>query len=260
MEPTPSYNKIRAGQLGFIAGRCTRYLKRHPIITALSVASCIGIYGALVGGLSAPNAVIAVRAGPVPGGQQPGPSTTESTAERPANVAKPIAGRAAPPAPHIAIDLPKLIFARIEDVVRVLGKPLRRTTTENIMDWREGDVVEVVYRRAICTFLQRRLVAIEYTFDRGSRPKTLTDALIASGLPPAAVALNRSHSYFRAEYTENPAFRNPLRCCGLVFHLISIPLETLEEIDVIFANINLHFREWPSETQEAWLRAGAPRL
>ena len=94
-------------------------------------------------------------------------------------------------------------------------------------------------------FLQRRLVAIEYTFDRGSRPKTLTDALIASGLPPAAVALNRSHSYFRAEYTENPAFRNPLRCCGLVFHLISIPLETLEEIDVIFANINLHFREWP---------------
>lgn len=256
IQHTASLNESTLGQLGFVAGRSTRYLKRHPIITAmLGVASFVCVYGALVGGLSAPNAAIAVRAGNVPGAQQPGPAPTDGSAVGPAKVAKPVAGPT-----HVAIDLPRLVFAPSEDVGRVLGNPLRRTATENVMDWREGDVVEAVYRRAICTFLQGRLVAIEYTFDKGSRPKTLTDALVASGLPPTAAALNRSQAYFRAEYTENPAFRNPLRCCGLVFHLVSIPLETLEEIDVVFANINLHFREWPNETQEAWQRAGAPRL
>jgi hypothetical protein len=128
----------------------------------------------------------------------------------------------------------------------------------NISGWSEGEVVQAKYRQAECTFLAGRLVSITYKADSKRRPKTLVGALTAFGFPQEAANLGRGVPY-RAMYTPNPEYRNPVRCCGLVFHLVSIPAN-FDEIWIVYANINLHFAEWPIEMQLAWKLAGGPRL
>lgn len=87
------------------------------------------------------------------------------------------------------IDLPKLAFAPVKDVSRVLGKPMRVSPGANMMDWREGDVASAKYRTADCVFLDGRLVSITYKFNSAKRPTNLQDALVSTGLPPQAVML-----------------------------------------------------------------------
>ena len=158
-----------------------------------------------------------------------------------------------PSAARILINLPKLAFATFDEVGRVLGKPSRVTVDHNSETWSEGEITEAIYRRAECNFLSGRLIVITYTFTKATRPATVADALVTCGLPEEAANLSNFPPY-HARY---PA--NPLRCCGLLFHFVSIP-EDFSSIWVVFANMNLHFTEWPSQTQEAWRRAGGPKL
>lgn len=158
-----------------------------------------------------------------------------------------------PSTAHVILNLPKLAFAPLEEVGRVLGKPSRVTVDHNSVSWSEGEVIEAIYRRAECSFLSGRLIAITYTFAKTTRPTTVTEELAACGLPKRAASLSSFPPYL-AMYPSNP-----LRCCGLAFHLVSIP-EDFSSIWVVFANMNLHFQEWPSETQEGWRRAGGPKL
>lgn len=161
---------------------------------------------------------------------------------------------------HVVIDIPKLAFARQTSVNSALGAPKKVKRDSNIADWREGAVTSVLYSRAECTFLEGRLVSITYTFK--IRPKSAEDVLEYSGLPREASALdnaNPGHLPFRAFYAPNPAYRNPVRCCGLLLQWVSIP-EDRSEVWVNFANINEHYADWPEQIRSAWLRAGASPL
>jgi hypothetical protein len=158
-----------------------------------------------------------------------------------------------PSTARAVLDLPKLAFATFDEVGRVLGKPSRVTVDHNSETWSEGEVIEAIYRRAECSFLGGRLIAITYTFSKATRPATVTEALVICGLPAEAANLS-SFPPYHAMYPTNP-----LRCCGLAFHFVSIP-EDFSSIWAVFANMNLHFSEWPNQTQEAWRRAGGPKL
>jgi hypothetical protein len=146
------------------------------------------------------------------------------------------------------------VFASFEDVGRVFGKPSRVTADRNISGWSEGEITEAIYRRAECSFLSGRLIAITYTFGKTDRPWTVREVLEACGLPREAETLSGGALPYHAMYPSNP-----LRCSGLAFHLVSIP-EDFSSVWVVFANMNLHFPEWPRATQEAWRRAGGPKL
>jgi hypothetical protein len=154
----------------------------------------------------------------------------------------------------VVLNLPALVFAPFEEVGRVLGKPSRITADRNISYWSEGEITEAIYRRAECSFLSGRLISITYTFAKTARPWTVTEALAACGLPKEAENLSGGVLPYHAMYPSNP-----LRCCGLALHLVSIP-EDFSHVWVVFANGNLHFQEWPRATQEAWRRAGGPKL
>jgi hypothetical protein len=112
--------------------------------------------------------------------------------------------------------------------------------------------VSASYTRAECIFLARLLVSITYRFK--VRPKSAEDVLEYSGLPREAAALDKqhpSHLPFRAFYAPNPAFRNPVKCCGLLLQWVSIP-EDRSEVWINFAK--------PEQIRSAWLRAGASPL
>ena len=161
---------------------------------------------------------------------------------------------------HVDIDIPKLAFARKMVVEKMLGKPLQGQRSANMMTWSEGSIVVTTYKHAQCTYLNGRLVSITYEFKK--RPATVADALELSGLPRESASLDNAHQDhlpFRAFYAPNPDYRNPVRCCGLLLQLVSIP-EDLSEIWVNFANINDHFRDWPEEIRSAWFRAGGDFL
>jgi hypothetical protein len=163
-----------------------------------------------------------------------------------------------PSTTHVVINLPQLAFAPIEEVNRLLGKPTRLTLDHNSATWSEGEVTSADYRRAECSFLDKRLITITYRFVKTSRPTTVADELMASGFPREATTLSNFPPY-HADYIPGSSDSNPVKCCGLVFHLVYIP-EDLSEISVVFANMNEHFAEWPNETREAWTRAGGPKL
>jgi hypothetical protein len=159
-------------------------------------------------------------------------------------------------AKHFEMDIPKLAFVRKDSVEKVLGRPLRVEKDSNSMSWSEGPVSFDTYNHAECVYFRGRLVSITYKFK--NRPPTAADVLERSGLPGESVMLDNAHDDhlpYRAFYAPNPDYRNPIRCCGLLLHWVSIP-EDRSEITVRFANINDHFRYWPEEIRSAWLRAG----
>lgn len=153
------------------------------------------------------------------------------------------------------IDLPRLAFAPQNSVSQALGKPVRVKAGVSMTTWREGVILDVTYHKADCTFLDGRLAAIEYRFAK--LPQNVGDALVSTGFPRNA--LPSTPPYF-AMYSNNRKYSNPIRCCGgLLFHNVSI-IEDFTHIWVAFANVNLHFSEWPQETKDAWQLAGGPKL
>ncbi len=96
-----------------------------------------------------------------------------------------------PESAHVAIDIPKLAFARKIVVEKMLGKPLRDQRGTNMMTWSQGSIVVTSYRHAQCTYLEGRLVSITYEFKK--RPTTVADALELSGLPRESASLDNAH-------------------------------------------------------------------
>jgi hypothetical protein len=129
--------------------------------------------------------------------------------------------------------------------------------SSNMTDWSEGRVVETRYGNGNETrYLRDRLVSITYRFPKGKKPSTIEGALESFGFPPDAKSLDQqSSSGFRAFDAPNPSYRNPLRCCGLVFQMVDIPAD-VSQIWVNFVNINDHFEDWPDEMKTAWREAG----
>jgi hypothetical protein len=144
------------------------------------------------------------------------------------------------------IDLPAIAFQPRLAVERLLGKPLKLVRDTNMTTWKEGAILQAHYKRADLTYLEQRLVAITFRFDPKARPKSVSAALDSCGLPGMEA---------RAPYRAMQLDGTAIRCCGFAIWLVTIP-EGFSEIDVVFANINYRFVEWPSETQTAWLEAG----
>lgn len=233
--PRQLLNDGVAAKVGRVAGKTVHLIRERSIDTIVAVFF-VAVLG-LIGWRSF------ISDGPrIPEPLAAGPTTTSSDVE------------SSQPSTHVVLNLPKLVFAPFEEAGRVLGKPSRVTVDHNSETWSEGEVIEAIYRRAECSFLSGRLIAITYTFAKATRPTTVTEELVTCGLPKEAANLSGGHLPYHAMY---PA--NPLRCCGLAFHFVSMP-EDFSSIWVVFANMNLHFTEWPSQTQEAWRRAGGPKL
>lgn len=153
------------------------------------------------------------------------------------------------------IDIPGLAFANRDAVNKALGKPLKIERDGNLTNWKEADILQVTYRRAICGFLDERLVNINYRFD--GRLSTAADLLAASGFPESAVAIDTDgHLPFGAMLKP---YGNPIRYHGVVYYSVLFG-EDLSAIDVVIASVNDHFSEWPEGTRRAWLDAGGPNL
>jgi hypothetical protein len=158
----------------------------------------------------------------------------------------------------LIIDLPKLAFLPKTAVDRVLGKPIKTVGVSNPKDWWERAQITTYYHRAECTFLSGRLVNVIYSFDKKKRPHSAREALMSCGFPSRAADLDTGLPW-RAKYAGNPGYRNPLRCCGLVFHWVALG-ENLDEIIVVFASLTDHFDDWPEEFKQEWRHAGGPAL
>jgi len=159
----------------------------------------------------------------------------------------------------VVVDIPSLAFRTRSEVAAKLGEALMTTHDSNQMNWREGEMFVVKYRRASCQFLAGRLVTMRYTFERSKRPASVSAALEICGFPAEEVNQDGSTFPWRAFLAPNPAYRNPIQCCGLVFDWVSFP-EDGSFIDVSYINPGHHYNDWPQETQATWLRLGGQRL
>jgi hypothetical protein len=137
------------------------------------------------------------------------------------------------------IDIPRLAFAPRDTVNKVLGKPVKVASDRNLTNWKEADLIQVTYRRAVCGFLDGRLVNIEYQFAK--HLSTAAELLSASGFPESAAAVDDGHLPFRAML--NP-FKNPISYRGVVYYSVLFG-EHLNEISVVIASVNDHFADWP---------------
>jgi hypothetical protein len=159
----------------------------------------------------------------------------------------------------VLVDIPKLAFRPKLEVERAIGKPKRTRIDSNNMRWHEGTVITAEYPNgSTAVYLSGRLVSLTFNIPAPSRPKTVAEALSMFNLPPEAASLDSPGAAgYRAFNAPNPDYRNPLRCCGLSFHLVQFP-STFSQIWVNYININTHFVCWPVEMQTAWKMAGMP--